>query len=134
MNRIILDTNFLMIPYYFKVDIFSEIERICHFKYELYIIGKTMEELQSIVEKQSGKEKDAAKFAINMVKQKSLKRMAETHNSGAVDDIILSLDKSGLIVATQDKDLKKRLRQQGVPVIILRQKKYLQIVGVENVL
>ena len=42
--KIILDTNFLMIPSMFKVDIFSEIERICDFKYELCIVDKTLDE------------------------------------------------------------------------------------------
>ena len=46
MAKIILDTNFLMIPAQFNVDIFSEIHRICDFKYELYIIDKTIDELR----------------------------------------------------------------------------------------
>ncbi|MBW2991754.1 hypothetical protein KY345_00870 [Candidatus Woesearchaeota archaeon] len=31
MRKIILDTNFLLIPGQFKIDIFSEIRRICDF-------------------------------------------------------------------------------------------------------
>lgn len=129
MKKIVLDTNFLMIPFYFRVDIFSELQRICNFRYELYIISKTVAELESIAEKQQGKSRDAAKFALKLVKQKSLKRIGKTQDSRTVDDIIQELDREGLLVATQDRDLKKRLRQNKIPVVILRQKKYLEIIG-----
>ena len=36
MIKVILDTNFLMIPYKFRVDIFSELTRVCNFSYKLY--------------------------------------------------------------------------------------------------
>ncbi len=52
---IILDTNFLLIPAQFKVDIFSEVERICNFRYQLVIIDKTLEELEDIVSETQGK-------------------------------------------------------------------------------
>ena len=48
MRNIILDTNFLMIPLQFKVDIFSEIERICNFKYELLVPEASVKELENL--------------------------------------------------------------------------------------
>jgi len=129
MKKIILDTNFLLIPYIFKVDIFSEIDRVSSFKYDICIINRTIDELERIAEKQKGKNKEAAKFALKLIKQKSLKRIGKIQDTRDVDDIILDLDKTNLIVATQDKALKKRLRQNKILVIVLRQKKYLMIVG-----
>ena len=49
MKKIILDTNFLLIPAQFNVDIFSEIERICDFQYQLCIVDKTLSELILVV-------------------------------------------------------------------------------------
>ena len=56
MEKIILDTNFLMIPFTLKVDIFLEIDRVIIDEYRLYIIDKTIDELDNIIEKQSGKQ------------------------------------------------------------------------------
>ncbi len=129
MKKIILDTNFLLIPYKFKVDVFSEINRICNFKYDVYITNKTIDELKNIIEKQKGKNREAANFALKIIKQKSLKRIGKTQDTRNVDNIILDLDKKGIIIATQDRILKRELRRNKIPIIILRQKKYLELIG-----
>ena len=54
MEKILLDTNFLLIPSQFKVDIFSEIKRICNFSYKLYVLDKSVGELNYIIENQKG--------------------------------------------------------------------------------
>ena len=72
MKKIILDTNFLLIPSQSKVDIFAEIDKICMFKYELCIVDKTIDELNNIIEKQKGKHKAAAKLALQLIKSKHL--------------------------------------------------------------
>ena len=126
MKRIIIDTNFLLIPLQFKVDIFSEIDRICHFNYELSIFDKSIDELKKIIEKQSGKDKKAAQFALKLVKLKRVNIIKSEQND--VDSLILeNLDKD-TIAATQDINLKKELLAKGASVIILRQKKYLQLI------
>ncbi len=129
MNKIILDTNFLLIPLQFNVDIFEEINRICVFKYKLFIIDKTIEELKDIIEKQRGKNKIAAGFALKLLKTKKV-AIIETKENKSVDDLIVDIsEKKNYIVATQDIDLKKRLKQHNVPLIVLRQKKYLLLEG-----
>ena len=70
MKKILLDTNFLLIPSQFKVDIFSELERICIFNYKLYVLDKTVDELKYIIEKQKGKHKEAAKIGLQLLKLK----------------------------------------------------------------
>ena len=47
MKKIILDTNFLLIPAQFKVDIFDEIDRIMIEKYQLFVLDKTIDELKN---------------------------------------------------------------------------------------
>ena len=54
-KRILLDANFLMIPAQYHVDIFSEIERICLFPYELWVPQPVKEELTRLASGQ-GKE------------------------------------------------------------------------------
>jgi len=125
MEKIILDTNFLLIPFQSKVDIFSEVDKICMFKYELCIIDKTIDELNNIIKQQKGTHKEAAQLALQLIKSKHLKILA-THQDTDVDTILASFSKKGYIIATQDKELKKRVKKR----IILKQRKYLSIEGI----
>lgn len=120
--KIILDTNFLLIPSRFKIDIFSEINRICDFSYSLYVLDKTIGELEKIAVKQKGKHKQAAKLALKLIKAKRLKKIRT--EAGNVDDILLKQD---AVIATQDKALIRRLKKAKKKVIQLRQKKYLML-------
>jgi rRNA-processing protein FCF1 len=126
MKKIILDSNFLMAVSQFKVDIFQEIKRIAEFKYELFIIDKTIDELESITEKQTGKNKAAAKLALSLIKLKKIKKIKT--KAGNVDELIVKNSDKNTIVATQDMELKKILKERGVPLIVLRQKKYLMLI------
>src|SRR3989338_6696982 len=125
MKRIIIDTNFLMIPFQFRVDIFSEFSRICDFNYELFIFEESLNELKRITEKQSGKDKKAAQFALKLVGLKNIGIIKSELKD--VDALILENLDEGTIIATQDMLLKKELLKKGASIIILRQKKYLQL-------
>lgn len=122
MKKIILDTNFLLIPAQFKVDIFSEIERIINDKYQLFILKGTVDELNKIIEKRK-KGKSAAKLALKLIKAKGLKIL--DINQKPVDKILINLSKE-YIIATQDKELKKKIKSK----IILRKKQYLELKNV----
>ena len=51
-------------------------------------------------------------------------------SSDKVDEIILQLSaESGIVVATNDRELRKKLRAQKTPIIFLRKKAYLAIEG-----
>ena len=136
MLKIIFDTNFLLIPGSLKVDIFSEIDRIIDEPYKLYIVDKTFDELNNIIENQKSKYKEAAKIALQLIKQKDIKiidvkqkSLYMTIDSGEhiVDDIILQISNKNTIIATQDKELKKRLSEKSIKTIILRNKKHLEL-------
>ena len=129
MKKILLDTNFLMICFQFRVDIFTQIDKISTFQYKIFVLDKTLEELKNIVEKQKGKNKEAAKIALKLIAIKNI-GIIKTKGNEKTDDILLDIAaKDDYIVATQDKDLKRRLINQNVSVIILRQKKILAIVN-----
>ncbi len=126
MKKIILDTNFLMIPFQFKVDIFSEISRLCHFNYKLCVYKSSVNELNEIIKTQSQKHRKAAEFALKLIKLKKIEIIDSDEKY--VDSLILENVDEDTIVATQDGKLKKELFEKNVPVIILRQKKYLQLI------
>lgn len=125
MVQIILDTNFLMIPAQFSIDIFSEIDRLVNEKYELCIMDKSIEELDRTAKNaEKGKDKQAAMLGIAFVAAKKIKHL----NSGDkyVDEAILELAERGKhIVATQDMELKRLLKEKGVSVITMRKQDHL---------
>jgi len=125
-DKIIIDTNFLLIPGQFGVDIFEEIQKLALFKYELQILDKTLDELEKIKKEQKGRHRAAADLALKLIKSKGLK-ITSTVSEGSVDDLIVGMADKDTYVATQDAELKRRLKAKGVKRIILRSKKYLKI-------
>jgi rRNA-processing protein FCF1 len=124
MQKIILDTNFLLIPVQFKVDIFSEIQRICDFNYKIMVLDTSMKELENLLN-EKGKTKNQVKLTLELIKHKKVEILA-TEGELFADDMLVELAKEGdTIVATQDRELIKRLRCVKSKVITLRQKKYL---------
>ncbi|MFH0978000.1 MAG: nucleotide-binding protein [Candidatus Woesearchaeota archaeon] len=125
MKKILLDTNFLLIPAMLKVDIFAEMERIIEEAYEVCVLDKTVDELNSIREKQTVRYRKAAQLALKLIEAMHIK-VIKTESIKNVDEIILEeADSKFFIVATQDGALKRKLRTKQVPVIVLRQKKHL---------
>lgn len=126
--KVILDTNFLLIPAQFNVDIFSEIARIMDEPYQLCIMEKSFEELNKIITLSNSKDSRSAKLGLmlakSLIKQKSLKTLTSFSNE-YVDDLIVSKANKKVYVATQDKELKQRVKEKGAHIITLKQKKYL---------
>ena len=138
-EKILLDTNFLMIPGNFGVDVFTEIERICNFKYKLYILDKSLDELKKLPEK-AQKHKTTTKRAVNVALKlvenmvqdgklniipiKTNNKLLNIYKDKYVDDILKEV-KNEYIIATTDKELKKHLKR----VIVLRQKSHLELVN-----
>ena len=127
MKRIILDTNFLLIPGRFGIDIFAEIQRIMNFPFEFYIIDKTVDELQKIIETGNGLDKQSARMALDLIKTKGLKTL-EYPSKKDVDSLIVEALDNETIVATEDKKLAERIKNKGCQVIHSRQKKYLDMI------
>ncbi|MBS3134513.1 hypothetical protein J4214_04755 [Candidatus Woesearchaeota archaeon] len=115
MYNIILDTSFILTAIKFRIDIFLELERICIFNHKISVIDKTLHEL---------KNKPNGKLALDLIEKKNV-NIIKPSEKGIVDDILTKLaggDKD-IIIATQDMDLKKRLKNSRI--ITIKQKKYL---------
>jgi rRNA-processing protein FCF1 len=126
-KKVIIDTNFLMIPGQYKVDIFSEIERILSEPHELCIVEETIPELNRIVMSAGVKDKFAAKLALVLAIQKGLKRLPSSKGKVSADDEIVLESDENTYVATQDEGLRARVKEKGAKIIGLRQKRYLVV-------
>jgi len=125
-KTVILDTNFLMVPFQFRVDILSEIARICDFSHKVAVLDRSVEELGKIMREQKGRHRAAAGFALQFLKKKGLK-IIRTHSQKSADDLLAEHAEKGAIIATQDAELKRRVRQKGGRIIFLRGKKFLKL-------
>lgn len=126
---IILDTNFLLIPGMFGVDIFSEIQRVYPFKSEFAIMRPTLDELTALAQSRN-RDGAAAKLGVGLIKAKNINTLptAVKHADDAIVAAAEKLKKQGAcLVATQDAKLRARLKKAGIRAIILRQKKYLTV-------
>ncbi len=120
--KIILDTNFCLIPFEFKVDVIEEIKRIIHEKAEIIIPDLVIEELKDM-SKKKGKRGVYAKNAIEYFSR--FKKVKVKKIDGVDDSIIRFAKENKCVIATQDKEMKRKARKERIPIITMRQKKYL---------
>ena len=129
---VLLDTNFLLIPAQFKVDVFAELQRLCDFSYEVAVLAATVAELNGIVNDKNASAKDrrAAKLGLQLIKAKGVSVIrTERKVFKSTDKAILDFAAQGrgsVVVATQDRLLREKLKSAGVAVIVLREKQYLK--------
>lgn len=128
MVKVILDSNFLFLPFQFHIDVFDELGTLLG-RYEPVILSTTLEELESLTEKRSVKESRQASAALELARRCRVVEV-ERKPEESYDDVILRIGKEWKSpVATNDKTLRKRLREAGLANIFLRQKSRLEIEG-----
>jgi len=127
--KVILDSNFLFIPSQFKVDIFEELSKLLNRRFDPVLLSPTYGELLEIAKKGSPKMRQQASLALKFAEKCHVVRvekgLKETH-----DDVIVRVAAEWRSpVATNDRELRKRLRNMGAPVIFLRQRRRLELEG-----
>ena len=119
MREIVIDTNFATIPFQFKVDIFQEFQKIMESEYFITFPKICLEELERL---------KYGKPALKLLKDKNVK-IVDIEKIKNVDNSIIEYAKSKkAMIATQDKELKKKALKERLCVITLRQKKYLKVI------
>ena len=116
---IILDTNGLMMPFQFNVNIDLDLDRLLGFWYGI-VPSCVIDELIGL-SKADPHARAALKLAENY-------ENVETKAVGD-DGVMEALEKTGGYLLTNDKELKRRAITRGSKVIYLRNKKYLVITG-----
>ncbi len=114
-NKVILDTNALLWQFRSNLDIEKELNRLLG-TYEIIIPSSVLLELENVKDRYV---KAAQKFAEGY-------SVIATELRGDESIISLALTLQAMVV-TNDKELRKRLKEQGLSVIFMRQGKYLSI-------
>ena len=127
---IIFDTNFLLLPIRFGIDVFDQLDILLDIAYEPTITKSVLKELDIL--KKGGQPSfiKEINFVLSNLSKYKIIDDDNSNNNGDVDSKLLRLAKeNSYIVATTDNELRQRLRNEGIPVIYLRQKNHLALDG-----
>lgn len=139
-NVVIVDANFILLPFQFKIDYLNEIVKKLE-GYTKFIF------YQQIIDELKAKEKRNLKASKFMMQFKAgllyLERFKERYelvfdksiknNSETTDDFLLKKcvnlkqESKRIYLATNDSELRKKAKSSGINVVYLRQKKFLSI-------
>ena len=127
--NVILDSNALYVPLEFKIDIFEELRNLLNRKIDFVLLSTVKRELEILSAKDSLKIRREAIFALKLA-EKCKYVPVENDEKLTTDDAIVKVAKNwNSPVFTNDRQLKKKLRDISVPVIYVRQKSRLDIDG-----
>ena len=139
-NIIIIDSNFILLPFQFKIDYLSEIRDKIEGKLEFVIFQQIFDELEAKKrrERKATKyqrlldggllflEKNKTKYTIQIVEE--IKEDYETTDVFLLRKANeLKREDRRIFLATNDSDLRRRARKLGLNMIFLRQKTYLSV-------
>ena len=125
--KVLLDTNFLLVPIRFGVDIFAEAERALNQLVELTVTSGVLREMESLKEEAGPKFQRELDFALTLASRCAVVE-DEPREGETVDDSLIRLaSEHGYVVATTDSELRRRLRDRGLKVLYMRQKRYLVV-------
>ncbi len=127
--KVILDANALFVPLKFKIDIFEELKTLLNRNLELVLLQPIKKELEKTAEKGAPKTRKEANYALKLAEKCTLIKLDEKFVGSPDDAIVKVAGEWKCPVFTNDKALRKRLRDISVPVIYVRQKSQLEIDG-----
>ncbi len=137
-NLIVIDANFILLPFQFKIDYLYDIDSKLEGRTVFILFKQILDELEA----KRLREPNATKFAMNL---KSGLSYLETNNEKyniiynhltksngeSTDDFLVRLCKelkgkgNRIYLASNDADLRREVRKMGMSTIFLRQKKFL---------
>jgi rRNA-processing protein FCF1 len=139
-NLIVIDSNFILLPFQFKIDYLNEIRDNLEGKSKFLIFQQVLDELEAKKRREPNATKfqrqlnsglmylEKNKYNFNIEYVEEVKEVTET-----TDDFLLrkSLqlkdEDSNIFLATNDSELRRRARISGLSLVFLRQNKYLSI-------
>jgi rRNA-processing protein FCF1 len=111
------------------LDIFEELANLLKQRFEPILLSPTYKELLDIAEKGSPKMRQQVSIALKLTERCRIVDV-EKKTSETQDDVIVRVALEWKCpVATNDSELRKKLRHINVPVIYLRQKSRLEMEG-----
>jgi len=113
----VVDTNVLMYIYLNKADVIGQLRELGFNKF--FVTASVKRELEKLESSLRGKEKVAARFALKLLDHFEI---VETESEGD-SSLLEAAQKHGCVLITNDKELKRRAKQMGIPVGYLKEDK-----------
>jgi rRNA-processing protein FCF1 len=123
--KVLLDTNALMIPVQFGIDLFGNLREILG-SFEPVTVPGVVSELKGI-SRGKGRDSAAARVGLIIAEQCTLVDTDVRRDLDADDQIVLYAAATGSVVVTNDQELRKTLHRRGVDVISMRNRKQMQL-------
>ncbi|RDE15826.1 MAG: hypothetical protein C4K47_02235 [Candidatus Thorarchaeota archaeon] len=127
---VVVDTSFLMIPAEFGIDVFAESKEILEENIEFVVLTSVIREIET--KPKSGSTPRNSKFRIagDLAKLCKTVDVSPSIADLPVDDQLLEYTASIKgVLATNDRTLRERARERGLPVLLMRGKKRLALEG-----
>lgn len=125
LKTAIIDTNVLIYIFTKKVDVFSQLREMGFKRFAFPT--QTIEELEKLRISLKGMERKAVEFALNLIRNCNECEIFEVDAEGNDNAIIKLASMIGATVITNDKQLRKRAKDHGIPVGYLRELKYVEL-------
>jgi len=120
-RAVIIDTNFLFLPYQFKINIMKDLDYLLDFSHYYAISSQTIAELETLGAT-SGKAGAAARVALKVL-QANRHRIRVIEDDRHVDDwIVEHAREKRAIVCTNDRKLRTRLKADNIKIITMKSK------------
>ncbi len=126
---VILDSSMLMLPLEKKINLTLELERIISSSFTIVVPRIVLVELEKLEEKGKTSLKQKAIFAQQLAK--SFEILDSEIDGNADSELERLAEKYSAIVATNDSELRSKLRKRGLAVIALRGDNRLELFGQE---
>jgi len=127
--KVILDANAFFVPLELKIDVFEETKRLLNRNIDFILLSPVKQELELLATKNSPKTRREALYALKLA-EKCKYVVIDNPEKLSTDDVIAKVSRAwNFPVFTNDRQLRKRLKDISVPVIYVRQKSRLDIDG-----
>ncbi|MFX1323641.1 MAG: PIN domain-containing protein [Promethearchaeota archaeon] len=140
LNLVVIDSNFIILPFQFKVDYLNEIRLNLEGQIKFIIFQQIFNELEAKRRRESKSTKFSRLFKSGLLyieKNKNnydiefldeIKREFETTDEFLLRKLTEFKDNhQNVFLATNDSELRRRSKKLSINVIFLRQKKYLSV-------
>lgn len=118
MRKVLLDANFLVLPFQFNVDLFGELDRLLGEQYTVYTLQRTYNEARDL-------EDGAYRQVVERLVDEADIEVITVQSGKEVDDVLVDLA-GEYVVCTNDRAVRAELREARLPHIYLRQQNYLE--------
>ncbi|MFW9864770.1 MAG: PIN domain-containing protein [Candidatus Thorarchaeota archaeon] len=138
LTLVVIDSNFILLPFQFKVDYLKEIRGHVEGQLKFIVFQQVLNELEAKKKREpnatkfdrllnsglSYLEKNKENYTIDFID--SVKMKDETTDDFLLrKSIELKAESNSVFLATNDSNLRAKSRDLGISIIFLRQKKYL---------